>query len=176
MYSEYFENSYHNEVKRRNTLNARFPFVVAVYGIVFTAIKYYIDIALNKGLSIEYMQIFWLLLAVAFLTLTFSIFYLFKCIFGYTYSYVPLPKKVWNTIIEIKEYEKKYPEGFDGDEYIQKNIAKKFCDCAEVNMKNNNTKSKYFHLLMVTQAISISAVICLTMYYYGIVLFIGGQQ
>ncbi|NRA51802.1 MAG: hypothetical protein HRU12_21975 [Phaeodactylibacter sp.] len=156
---EYFKHIHESELKRRDDIAARYPFVLAVFALNAGVLKFSLEgllgligkMPLECGSVLLYCWLFWLF-GLGVLVYSFACFVL--CIFGFKYKHLPQPLEMKNAWDQLIEYYKKYPTAGDGLVMVKSEMVKMYSENADYNMANNHTKSKYYNKTLMFNAVS----------------------
>ena len=149
---QFFKDLYYFEHERRSKLTTNLAIPIGVLTLVFGVVSYYLR---NFGvLGREVWSVaFYVGFGATFLSVFFAIYFLIRSFYNYGYGYPPMPSDISRDIQAIQEYYgdpyfKHYgKEQKDGliEKDIDALIVGYYKRCLEINIRNNNSKSKYLH-------------------------------
>ncbi len=154
----FYENCYYFEINRKDTLNSRLNFSIAILTLLIGAVAFYLTNISKLHLELSVISIaFWLFLLCLAITIAFSLYYLYKSIFGFEYGYMPSLNKIDSTIKTINSGVDKQFTSFLLDRYSK---------ATTLNRENNKRKSGYFILTLRSLFVAIIFLICTTIPFF----------
>lgn len=153
----FYKEIYFHELNRKDTINARLNFPVALLTLVVGGDWYLLNNFVPT--SNIYLDLpFYGLTFLAFICLVRSAVYLVRCIFGYKYSYIADTQKIDNYKSELVKYNEEIAS--DSKINIQGEVinllTEQFCRCSSINSKNNFLKSTLFQNTLMWLVIATS--------------------
>jgi len=145
---ELFKHAYEFEHERKDVLNSRLSLILTSLIVIIGAITYFIN---NMSFNnIDTLKIvFFILLAILLLIVTFAFYCLFKCLFFYKYRYIAKPDLIDKYIDDLKKYNQKSSKPVDIEEKIEEYFRSQYRGAASRNRANNIKKYAHFvHALM----------------------------
>ena len=147
---ELFKERYYFEHERNTKLTTKLGIPITILTIIFGVITYFLKNIIN--FNHEFWSIlFYISLGIILLFVALTIYYLIRSYYNYAYAYFPTPQELSNDIENIKNY---YKDTYFED-YQEKKIKKLienniyslifnyYKECSEINVAQNDRKSKY---------------------------------
>jgi len=175
---EFAKDSYENEINIKNTISSRLPSVATVITLLFGALSYFL-----KSIKIIEFNVIWICfvfcLGGLFFCIAFSLYYLYKCLFTYEYSYVARPTKIHKYLMSIDQYNedaRKYNHAAGSNEKktridlnneLLQTLIEHYSKSAHINRDNNIRKNVFFTKTLSSVFIGIVLLILSASFYYG---------
>ncbi len=172
------KDSYDHEINIKNAINSRFPSIATTITVLFGALVYFVK-------TIDVLQFtflkcsFYVCLVLYAISLGFSLFYLFKCLFTYRYSYVANPSEIHKHFIDADQYNedviehnKKKPsqvhkELIDLEDELFEVLQRHYSSSACTNRINNKRKNGYFIRTLYSVFVGIICLIATAFFYHA---------
>lgn len=149
---ELFKERYYFEHERNTKLTTKLGIPITILTIIFGVITYFLKNIINFNHD-SWSISFYISLGIILLCVALTIYYLIRSYYNYTYAYFPTPQELSNDIENIKNYykdtyfedykQKKIKELIEND--IDSLILNYYKECSEINVTQNDRKSKYLH-------------------------------
>ena len=162
-----YENAYRFEIDRKDAINSRLSFPIAIFTLIIGAISFFIKDAPHFRNDITF-SVFYPLIFFLIISLGFVLYYFCKTLFGYSYAYLRPLGEIDTVVRKIKKYndqvsvQKRRDIGYELTVFL----LEQYRSSADINRDLNKVKSGYFLRTLRALFISIlflffSAVPCL---------------
>lgn len=140
----FFKELYEAELERREKITSSLVIPIGILSLLGSGIIYLIQ---KLEFFIDFINTMVLIiLIVATIFFCYSVYYLIKSYFGYTYKFLPTPKELeqyWN---KLREYYKTQDVDYKtADAEFEQYIENSYVDSTTENTWNNDSKSEYLH-------------------------------
>ena len=140
---ELFKDAYEFEHQRKDAINSRLSLVFTALTVIIGATTYFIN-NMNFTPINTVRVVFFTLLGALVTIIGLALYYLFRCLFFYKYSYVARPSLIDKYITELEDYEEKLGSPINIEEKIEYFLKSQYRDCTSRNRANNKRKNGYF--------------------------------
>lgn len=142
----FYKDSYINEINRKDSLNARLSFPLAIFTLLIGAMSYFFNNIFP--LNFDFMTIiFCFFFTFLFILITTSLYHLYKSLFGYEYAYIADLKEIDSSIQEFIKYNAKLTDSsqqINIDDEFTDFLLKQYTESTSINRKNNKFKTIHF--------------------------------
>jgi len=142
----HYKETYYFEIDRRDKINSNLNIPITIFILVVGTLSYYLNNLPN--LDYDFMSVFFLISIFALtINTSFSFYYIYRCLTGYTYDYVSSTIEIDKYINDLGEYDSQRDENskLNIDYELTTLLVEQYCQCASTYSQNNKIKSGYFH-------------------------------
>lgn len=144
----FYKDSYIDEINRKDSLNERLSFPLAIFTLLIGAMSYFFNSIFSLKFNFDFMTItFWYFSVLLSIFIIISLYHLYKSLFGYEYAYIADLKEIDSSIQKFIEYNAKIVDSSQQikiDDEFTDFLLKQYTESTSINRKNNKLKTVHF--------------------------------
>jgi hypothetical protein len=149
-----YKDIYNSELERKEKLISELTIPIAITTVLFGSIPYIIG-KIGTISTLLPLIIYLAGLSVLVISLAVSAFYVIKSYHNYKYKCIATSKQMEAYYNECVAF---YKNEDEADKIFQAYLIKDYCECNEINTKNNDVKAAYLH--KSRNAIIVGLIVC----------------
>lgn len=160
----HYKEAYHFELGRKDQITSNLNLPLTVLTLVGALLAYYLE-NLPSGIPNYLTYLIIVLIVASILCMCSSIYFLYRCLFGYTYGYVSNTQMIAEHVKALRIYNEFVAEDkrLDIDKELEALLSEQYSICATENWYNNKRKLGYLgsatkSLLFTVIALAITSV------------------
>ncbi len=152
--NDLFKELYYHEIEMKDRMSGRISTSIGILTIILGYLGYVYSkysVVTNNSSNLFEWSFYALVCCVGL-----CVFSMFKAFFGYSYKYLPSPKKIEEGMPSFFEFYEQYKPYFDSiskseeaviNECIENNMHIEIADCATCNREENKRRAKWLRFL-----------------------------